>query len=108
MLASLWARRPLTYELSKSLLPSKERGFERDWIDNPGSRRVWRRLTVLWGCALLVHAAASVAMAASLAVDDVTGLETGLWLAMFFVLQVITQVALFRTGTMRRILARPV
>jgi hypothetical protein len=68
---------------------------------------VWRRLTVLWACGLLVHAAASVAMAATLAVDAVPGLETVVWLSMFLVLQIITQVALYRTGTMRRILARP-
>lgn len=107
MLASLWASRPLTYELAKSLLPTRERAFEREWTDKPAIRRVWRRLTILWGCSLLIHAAASVAMAATLAVDAVPGLETALWLTMFIVLQIITQVALYRTGTMRRILARP-
>jgi intracellular septation protein A len=107
MLASLRASRPLTYELAKSLLPNKERAFEQEWTDKPGIRRVWRRLTILWGCGLLIHAAASVAMAATLATDAVPGLETALWLAMFIVLQIITQVALYRTGTMRRILARP-
>jgi len=104
MLASLFASRPLTYELAKGLLPGKERAFEQEWIARPGLRRVWRRLTVLWGCALLTHAAASVAMAATLAVDAVPGLETALWLAMFIVLQIVTQVALYRTGTLRRIL----
>jgi hypothetical protein len=108
MLASLWASRPLTYELAKGLLPTKELAFEREWSDRPGVRRVWRRLTVLWACGLLIHAAASVAMAATLAVDAVPGLETALWIAMFVVLQIVTQVVLYRTGTMRRILARPV
>jgi hypothetical protein len=107
MLASLWASRPLTYELAKGLLPSRERAFEREWTENPRVRRVWRRLTVLWGCGLLLHAAASVVMAATLAVEAVPGLESALWLAMFVALQVITQVALFRTGTMRRIFASP-
>jgi intracellular septation protein A len=107
MLASLCARRPLTYELAKGLLPAKGSAFEREWTERPDVRRVWRRLTVLWGCGLLAHAAASVAMAATLSVDAVPGLETALWLTMFVGLQIITQVALFRTGTMRRILARP-
>jgi intracellular septation protein A len=106
MLGSLWASRPLTYELAKSLLPNKEVAFEREWTDEPGVRRLWRRLTVLWAGGILLHAAASVVMAATLAVDVVPGLETGLWLAMFVVLQIITQVALFRTGTMRRIFSR--
>jgi hypothetical protein len=108
MLASLRASRPLTFEISKSLLPTKELAFEREWTDEPAVRRVWRRLTVLWGCGILLHAFASVAMAATLAVDEVPGLETGLWLAMFVALQIITQVALFRTGTMRRIFARAI
>jgi hypothetical protein len=107
MLTSLFTSRPLAYELAKGLLPAKERAFEQEWTEEPGVRRVWRQLTVLWGCGLLAHAAASVAMAATLAIDAVPGLETALWLAMFVGLQIVTQVALFRTGTMRRILARP-
>jgi intracellular septation protein A len=107
MLASLFASRPLTYELARGLLPTKGSAFEQEWTERPDVRRVWRRLTVLWGCGLLAHAAASIVMATTLAVDAVPGLETALWLAMFVGLQIITQVALFRTGTMRRILTRP-
>lgn len=107
MLASLRASRPLTYEVSKGLLATKEHAFERAWAAEPSFRRVWRLLTVLWGCALLLQAAANVAMAYALPVDAVPGLDSALWLVMFILLQIITQTALHKTGAMRMIFARP-
>ncbi len=107
MFASLRASRPLTYESAKALLPSKERAFERVWAAEPTFRRVWRQLTILWGCALLLQTAANVAMAYTLPVDAVPGLDTGLWLGTFIILQIITQIALHRTGAMKMIFARP-
>jgi hypothetical protein len=105
MFASLRASRPLTYESAKALLPSKERAFERVWASEPAFRRVWRQLAVLWGFGLLLQAAANVAMAYTLPIDAVPGLDTALWLGMFIVLQIITQIALHRTGAMRMVFA---
>lgn len=107
MFASLRASRPLTYESAKALLPGKELAFERAWATEPTFRRVWRQLAVLWGCGLLLQAAANVAMAYTLPIDTVPGLDTILWLGMFVVLQIITQIALHRTGAMRMVFARP-
>jgi hypothetical protein len=103
MFASLRASRPLTYESAKALLPGKARAFERAWAAEPAFRRVWRRLAVVWGCGLLLQAAANVAMAYTLAVDAVPALDTAVWLGMFIVLQVITQIALHRAGAMRMV-----
>jgi hypothetical protein len=105
MLASLAASRPLTYLSAKALLPSKERAFERVWSAEPAFRRVWRQLTVLWGCTLLLQSAASVVMAYTLAIDSVPGLEAAVAVAVFVVLQIITQTALHRTGAMRKVFA---
>jgi intracellular septation protein A len=105
MFASLNARRPLTYESAKALLPGKEHAFERAWAAEPSFRRVWRRLAVLWGCALLLQSSANVVMAYTLPVDAVPGLDTGLWIAMFVALQIITQIALHRVGAMRMVFA---
>ncbi len=105
MLGSLAASRPLTYQSAKALLPSKERAFERAWTTEPSFRRVWRQLTVLWGCALLLQAAVGVAIAYTLAIDTVPGLETALSVGVFVVLQIITQTALHRTGAMRKVFA---
>lgn len=105
MFASVRASRPLTYESAKALLPGKEAAFERAWAAEPTFRRVWRRLAVVWGCGLLLQSAANVAMANTLAVDAVPALDTAVWLGVFIVLQVITQIALHRTGAMRMVFA---
>jgi intracellular septation protein A len=107
MLASLGARRPLTYQTAKALLPSRARAFERAWTDEPAFRHVWRRLTVLWGGGLLLQAAASVLMAYTLPIDAVPGLDTALSVGVFIVLQIITQTVLHRRGTMRMVFAPP-
>ncbi|MEA2298300.1 MAG: hypothetical protein QOF77_1236, partial [Solirubrobacteraceae bacterium] len=57
------------------------------------------------GCALLLQAAVSVAIAYTLAIDTVPGLETALSIGVFVALQIITQTALHRTGTMRKVFA---
>ncbi|MDX6369127.1 MAG: hypothetical protein QOG93_629 [Gaiellaceae bacterium] len=44
-------------------------------------------------------------MAYTLPIDAVPGLDTALWLGMFIVLQIITQIALHRTGAMRMVFA---
>jgi hypothetical protein len=106
-LVSLRARRPLVYGVATSLAPAREDVLERAWAGDPSFRRVWRRITVLWGCGLLVQAAASVTMAATLPVDAVPGLDGALWLAMFVVLLLVTVIALHRSGVLRTVLASP-
>ena len=106
-LASLRARRPLVYGIATSLVPAREHVLERAWAGDPTFRRVWRRLTGLWGCGLLVQAGASVAIAATLPVDAVPGLDGALWLAMFVVLLVVTLIALHRSGVLRTVLVAP-
>jgi len=56
---------------------------------------------VLWGCALMLQPVANVVMAYPLPVDAVPGLDTGLWLGMFVVLQIV----LHGVGVMRVIFA---
>jgi intracellular septation protein A len=106
-LASLRARRPLVYRIATNLLPAREHVFERAWAADRAFRGVWRRLTVVWGCGLLVQTAANVAMAATLPVDAVPGLDSASWLAMFVVLLLVTVIALHRSGVLRTVLASP-
>lgn len=105
MFATLRARRPMTYEIAIELLPSRADAFERAWSAEASFRRVWRRLTVLWGCGLLVQTAASTTMAATLPVDDVPGLDSLLWVGLGIVLLGISQIALHQSGAMRAIFA---
>jgi hypothetical protein len=104
---SLRARRPLTYEVAKAVLPNREEALERAWASDPGFRLVWRRISVLWGVGTLVNAGACLAMAYALPVDLVPGLETALWVALFVVLQAVTFVLLRRAGAMRMVFAAP-
>lgn len=107
MLASLrLGRRPTTYQATLALLPGRTAVLEARWADTPSFRRVWRVLTVVWGVGGLVHSGLSVAMAYTLPVDSVPGLDTVLSIASFVALQVVTQVMLAREGTMNRLWAR--
>ncbi|MEU4519992.1 VC0807 family protein [Amycolatopsis sp. NPDC024027] len=107
MLVSLRVgHRPTTYKATLALLPGRADDLEARWADTPSFRRVWRVLTVVWGIGGLVHSGISIAMAYTLPVDVVPGLDTALSIASFVALQVITQVLLAREGTMNRMWAR--
>jgi hypothetical protein len=107
MLVSLRVgRRPMTYKATLALLPGRADDLEARWADTPSFRRVWQVLTVVWGVGGLVHSGISIAMAYTLPVDVVPGLDTALSIVSFVVLQVVTQVLLAREGTMNRMWAR--
>ncbi|GAB3138856.1 hypothetical protein GCM10027258_16790 [Amycolatopsis stemonae] len=107
MLASLRVgRRPTTFQATLALLPARAADLEARWADTPSFRRVWWVLTVVWGVGGLVHSGISIAMAYTLPVDAVPGLDTGVSIASFVLLQVVTQVLLAREGTMHRMFTR--
>ncbi|MFE3329608.1 VC0807 family protein [Streptomyces sp. NPDC059176] len=98
ILGSLFTSRPFTYRALKTLLPGKSQALEGFWRTDPQFRRIWRGLTVLWGCGLLVDAALRVVMAYTLPVDTVPALDGALYFVTYIVLQVITHVVLHRSG----------
>ncbi|SFW50932.1 VC0807 family protein [Amycolatopsis australiensis] len=107
MLASLRVgRRPTTYQATLALLPGRAAAVEERWADTPSFRRVWRVLTVVWGVGGLVHSGISIVLAYTLPVDVVPGLDTGVSIGSFVLLQVVTQVLLAREGTLNRVVAR--
>ena len=107
MLASLRVgRRPTTYQATLALVPGRAAELEARWADTPSFRRVWRVLTVVWGLGGLLHSGVSIGMAYTLPVDVVPGLDTGVSIGSFVLLQVVTQVLLAREGTMRRMMVR--
>lgn len=105
MLLSLRARRPLTYEVAMSLLPNRSANFERAWAEEAWFRRVWRRVTVLWAAGILLNVCASLIMVFTLPVNAVPGIETAVWFSILVVLVVVSQLALYRSGAMRAVLA---
>ncbi|MFG2098884.1 VC0807 family protein [Streptomyces sp. NPDC048612] len=98
ILGSLFTSRPFTYRAVKTLLPGKSETLEGLWCADPQFRRIWRGLTVLWGCGLLVDAALRVIMAYTLSVDTVPALDGALYFVTYIALQVTTHIILYRTG----------
>ncbi|WP_020663377.1 VC0807 family protein [Amycolatopsis benzoatilytica] len=94
---------PITYQAARTLLPGRGSRLDAAWDAHPSFRRAWRTLTVAWGVGSLVHSGLSVAMAYTLPVDEVPGLDAGLSVGFFLLLQVITQVLLIREGTLRQV-----
>ncbi|WP_326567625.1 VC0807 family protein [Amycolatopsis rhabdoformis] len=105
LLASLFiGKHPVTYTAARALLPGKGPRFDALWDQRPSFRHVWRVLAVAWGVGGLLHSAISIGIAYSLPIDDVPALDTVLSIVFFVLLQIITQLLLFREGSMRAVL----
>lgn len=91
--------RPVTYLACRSLLPGKADHLDRLWDTRASFRRVWRRLTVIWGGTTLFGCALSIVAAYTLPVDVVPALDTGWHIGSFLVLQIVTQILLRGEGT---------
>ncbi|MFD1277112.1 VC0807 family protein [Streptomyces kaempferi] len=106
LLVTLFTARPFTYQAVKALLPGRGERLESLWEQDVAFRRVWRAVTVLWGLGLLADALLRLIMAYTLPVDSVPALDAALYAATWIVLQVVTQIALYRSGTFRKIFSR--
>ncbi|KAF3463556.1 VC0807 family protein [Streptomyces sp. Tu 3180] len=105
LLVTLFTARPFTYQALRTLLPGRTAVLEELWETDAAFRRVWRGLTVLWGVGLLCDALLRLVMAYSLPVDTVPALDGVLYAVSWIGLQIVTQVVLFRTRTLRKIFA---
>ncbi|MFI0240638.1 VC0807 family protein [Streptomyces sp. NPDC016845] len=103
LLITLFTARPFTYQALRTLLPGRTAKLEQLWESDPAFRRVWRALTVLWGAGLLGDALLRLIMAYTLPVDTVPALDGALYAVSWILLQVITQIVLFRTRTLTKI-----
>jgi hypothetical protein len=98
-LATLWRRRPLTFQATQTLLPHRAALMDELWESDPRFRRAWRSITVMWAGALLLDRALRVLMAATLPVPAVPVLDTALTVVTLLALQVPTHVFLYRSGS---------
>ncbi|MEU6540504.1 VC0807 family protein [Streptomyces sp. NPDC047000] len=103
LLVTLFTARPFTYQAVKALLPGRAGVLEGLWETDGAFRRIWRALTVVWGLGLLVDALLRLVMAYTLPVDTVPALDAALYAVTWVVLQVVTQISLYRSGTFAKI-----
>jgi hypothetical protein len=106
-LATLWARRPMTFTVTRSLLAGRAEVMDRLWIGDARFRRAWRAITVVWGVVALADSAARIAMAATLPVALVPALDTALSTASVIALQPPTWFFLWRSGRWNDLFGRP-
>lgn len=97
-LVSLSAAHPFCYVITQALLPHRAAIMDRLWDADPRFRHAWRTISVCWGVTTLVDAALRVLMAYRLPVDVVPALDTALTVLTIVVLQVPTQLLLYRSG----------
>lgn len=100
-LASLGARRPLAYLMTKPMLEGRLR-WPQDWDGlwevAPRFRRMWRISSLLFGVGTLLDAVLRVAMAYTLPPDVVPALSTVLYAATSVVLIVVTNLVYIASG----------
>lgn len=101
-LSSIWARRPLTYQLTRPMLEGRLSRvgppWELLWEREPSFRRTWRGSSLIWAVVLLLDAVLRVVMAYTLPVNAVPALQTGLMLATTLLMQVVTWVYYWKAG----------
>ncbi|OEV03725.1 hypothetical protein AN216_10590 [Streptomyces oceani] len=103
ILSTVLLARPFVFRALEALLPGKRQVLDQLWREDPDFRSVWQRITVLWGLGLLADAVIRVIMAYTLPVDSVPAIEGVLYIVTWIALQVVTQLWLSRTGTLRKI-----
>ncbi|HEY4417954.1 MAG TPA: VC0807 family protein [Pseudonocardia sp.] len=106
MLATLWARRPLTFRVTQTLFPHRAALMDELWDDDPRFRRAWWWITVTWGGVLLLDCLLRVLMAATLPVPAVPALDTALTFVTLVVMQIPTNVFLYRSGSWHLLFGR--
>jgi hypothetical protein len=108
MLATLWARRPLTFTVTRSLLAGRAEVLDRLWTEDPRFRRAWRAITVVWGVVALADSATRIVMAATLPVALVPALDSALSIVVVVALQPPTWFFLWRSGRWADLFGLPV
>lgn len=105
-LATLRAERPLTFVMTRAVLPHRMALMDRLWDTDDGFRAAWRRITISWGAALVVDAGLRVLIALRAPVDLAPSIDLALVIVTVLVMQVPTHVILWRAGVWHRLFAR--
>lgn len=96
----LTARRgtPMSYEVTRTLLPGRAALMDRLWSQRPRFRRAWRQITAMWGILGLVDAGLRIYFAATLSIAAVPAIDMVVTIVTVIALQVPTHLFILRSG----------
>lgn len=97
-LASLWARRPINFTVTRDLMPRRAATMDRLWDTDEGFRLAWRRITIVWGILMLVDAALRILIAVTLPIGMVPVIDGVITAVTIVALQLPTHLFMLRTG----------
>ena len=98
VLVTAWRGTPMSFQVTRTLLPGRAEAMDRLSDERPRFRRAWRQITVMWGILGLVDAAFRVYFALTLPVSAVPALDTAVTIATVVALQIPTHLFLLRSG----------
>lgn len=99
LFASMLGEQPAMFMIGRMMVRSAGHStgdWDHQWQHSERFRRIWHRLTALWGFGVLADAALRVVMAYTLPIDTVPALSTVLWLVLLVGLQAFSQIYLRR------------
>lgn len=106
-LATLWARRPIQFTVTRELMPARAPLMDHLWETDAGFRRAWRHITIVWGVLMLVDAGLRIVISMTLPIGMVPVIDTVISIVTVIGLQLPTHLIMRRTGYWWEILGPP-
>lgn len=105
---TLWSLRhpqPLTYVVTRAMMPRRALVMDELWATNARFRDAWKWITVWWGIATIIDGVVRIVVAYTLPISVVPATDPVITIATIVVLQAPTIVLLRRSGTWHRVFA---
>lgn len=107
---TLWSLRhpqPMTYVVTRALMPRRAPIMDELWTANARYRAAWKWITVWWGVAAIVDAIVRVVVSYTLPISVVPATDPTITVLTIVALQIPTIVLLRRSGTWHLVFAPP-
>ncbi|PRZ41552.1 hypothetical protein CLV47_10999 [Antricoccus suffuscus] len=98
VLVTVWRGTPISFEVTRTLMPQLAPAMDRLWVERPRFRRAWRQITAMWGILGLVDAGLRIYFSYTLAVATVPVLDIAVTIGTVVALQIPTHLFLRRSG----------
>ncbi|GAA1122523.1 hypothetical protein GCM10009630_20450 [Kribbella jejuensis] len=105
---TLWSLRhpePMTYVVTRAMMPRRAPIMDELWATNTRYREAWKWITVWWGIAAVVDAIVRVVLSYTLPISVVPATDPIITVVTIVALQVPTIVLLHRSGTWHQVFA---